>query len=72
MTAHLQARTAEAVQRGRQLVSASRELIQQAQCTQRITHGLLDSLSELRGFVLENRRDLGQSLKQARPSRLSR
>ena len=52
------------VRRASELLTASRELIQQAEREKQATLELLDSLSEVRSFVEENRRELRHSLKR--------
>jgi len=53
------------INRGRELVSYSRRLIQEAQLRQEAMQSLLGSMHELRGFIRENRRDLNREIKEA-------
>ncbi len=58
-------RTEATVRRASLLVAASRELIQQAKREEEATLDLLHSLTEVRNFVQENRRDLRQALRRS-------
>ncbi len=58
-------RTEAMVRRANLLVAASRELIQQAKREEEAALDLLHTLSEVRDFVEENRRDLRQTLRRS-------
>jgi len=60
----LRFQAAGAIDRGHELVSYSRRLIQEAQLRQEAMQSLLGSMYELRGFIRENRRDLSRSIGQ--------
>lgn len=59
----VRSRTEATVRRAQILVNASRELMQQAKREEEATLDLLDTLSEVRGFIDENRRELRHNLK---------
>ncbi len=61
----VRSRTEATVRRASLLVAASRELIQQATREEAATLDLLHSLTEVRDFVEENRRDLRQALRRS-------
>jgi hypothetical protein len=62
----VRARAAAAIHRAHLLVSASRQLIQKAERQQRSALNLLDSLSEVRHFIRENRGELDRTLHRGR------
>ena len=60
----LRLQVADTIDRGRELVSYSQQLIHEAQLRQEAMRTLLGCMYELRGFIRENRRDLSRSIGQ--------